>query len=48
MYRRHYGDALTIVGDRAIALSTEDTVPREPLKHCIGLALSYHLRKRVE
>jgi hypothetical protein len=45
-FRRHYGDALTILGDRSIILGIQEEPPLEPLRHCIALALTYHLRKR--
>lgn len=47
LYRERYGDTLTIVGDRSIELDADDALPREALKHCVALALTYHLRKRA-
>ena len=46
-YRELYGDTLTIVGDRSIVLDAASPAPREALRHCIALALTYHLRKRT-
>lgn len=45
-FRQHYGDTLTVVGDRSIVLDTRESVPTDALRHCIALALTYHLRKR--
>ena len=47
VYRERYGDTLTVVGDRSIELEADGALPREALKHCIALALTYHLRKRT-
>ena len=33
-------------GNRAILLNVERKLPRAALRHCISLALTYHLRKR--
>jgi len=44
-FRAHYGDQLGFEGNRAVLLSTEKQVPVEPLKHCIRLALTYHVAK---
>lgn len=44
-YRRMYPETFEYEGDRAILLSTEEDLPVEALKHCIELALTYHLRK---
>ena len=44
-WRAHYGDALTFIGNREIALPTDQPLPRAALQHCIAMALTYHLRK---
>lgn len=44
-WRERYGDDLTFVGNREISIPTEQPLPREPLRHCIAMALTYHLRK---
>ncbi len=33
-------------GNRCIILTTEDAVPEPALRHCVALALTYHLNKR--
>ena len=33
-------------GNRAILLGAQDKVPEAALRHCVALALTYHLRKR--
>ncbi len=45
MFRELYPDALTYEGDRAIVLGPDDDIPEDILRHCIALALTYHLRK---
>jgi hypothetical protein len=43
-YRQHYSDQLDFEGNRAVIFDTGHALPREPLKHCIALALTYHMR----
>ena len=38
--------ALKYSGNRAILLDARDKLPEAELRHCVGLALTYHLRKR--
>ena len=38
--------ALRYGGNRSILLGEEDAVPEAALRHCVALALTYHLRKR--
>lgn len=45
-FRERYGDTLTFEGNRAIVVTPQDNLPAEPLKHCIAMALTYHLAKR--
>jgi len=33
-------------GNRSILLSADDKLPEAELRHCVGLALTYHLRKK--
>ena len=33
-------------GNRSILLNADDKLPEAELRHCVGLALTYHLRKR--
>lgn len=44
-YRELYPDALAYEGDRAIVFDCKKDVPQDILRHCIALALTYHLRK---
>ena len=44
-WRAHYGDTFTFIGNREIALPTDQSLPRAALQHCIAMALTYHLRK---
>ena len=34
-------------GNRSILLSARDKLPEAELRHCVGLALTYHLKKRT-
>ena len=44
-WRDRYGDTLTLIGNREIALPANQPLPRAALQHCIAMALTYHLRK---
>ena len=44
-FRSHYSDQLKFEGNRAIVLNPQNPLPTKPLKHCIGLALTYHLKE---
>ena len=44
-FRELYPD-LKYSGNRAILLDAADKLPEAELRHCVGLALTYHLRKR--
>ena len=37
---------LSYSGNRAILLDADKELPEAELRHCVGLALTYHLRKR--
>lgn len=45
-FRELYPDDLTYDGNRGIILNADDRLPEQPLRHCIGLALTYHVAKR--
>jgi Domain of unknown function (DU1801) len=45
-FKELYRDKLRLEGRRAIALEAEERLPVEELRHCIALALTYHLDKR--
>ena len=44
-FRDRYGDLFGFEENRALVLSSGAPLPIEPLKHCIELALTYHLAK---
>ena len=37
---------LSYGGNRCILLDTADELPKDELRHCVGLALTYHLNRR--
>lgn len=45
-FRELYGDLFCYEGNRALHFHVSKALPKEPLSHCIALALSYHLNKR--
>ena len=45
-FRELYPKQLTYAGNRAIILNADDDIPEAALRHCLGLALTYHLGKR--
>lgn len=45
-FRELYPKAFKFEGNRAIVFDVSDRLPERELRHCIGLALTYHLRKR--
>jgi hypothetical protein len=45
-FRELYPNELTTAGNRAIILNADDDIPEAALRHCIGLALTYHSNKR--
>jgi len=45
-FRGLYPIELNYGGNRSILLRAGDDVPEAALRHCIGLALTYHLNKR--
>lgn len=45
-FRDFYPSELSYEGNRSIVLHVDDPLPEQPLRHCVGLALTYHLRKR--
>jgi hypothetical protein len=45
-FRAIYRDQFTYEGNRAIIFQVEDEIPMAALKHCISLALTYHLTKK--
>jgi hypothetical protein len=45
-FRELYPKDLTYSGNRAVIFGADDEIPEAALRHCVGLALTYHLRKR--
>jgi hypothetical protein len=45
-FRELYPKELSYSGNRAVILDAEDEIPEAALRHCVALALTYHLRKR--
>ena len=44
-FRERYPDVFEFHGNRAIVLPVAKALPAKALKHCIAMALTYHLRK---
>ena len=44
-FKAHYADKLVFDKNRAILLDVSRPLPTDALRHCIGLALTYHSRK---
>jgi hypothetical protein len=45
-FRELYPNELSYSGNRAVILDADDDIPEAVLRHCLGLALTYHLNKR--
>lgn len=45
-FREIYRDEFVFQGDRALVFSHGRSLPRDALKHCIALALTYHLKPK--
>ncbi|MCZ6861937.1 MAG: DUF1801 domain-containing protein, partial [Alphaproteobacteria bacterium] len=45
-FRELYPDEFSFEANRAIIFSEEEELPEDALRHCIALALTYHLNKR--
>lgn len=45
-FRERYASELNLVGNRSIVLNAADKIPKPELRHCLALALTYHLSKR--
>jgi hypothetical protein len=46
-FRQLYPTELNYGGNRTIILNADDEVPEPALRHCVALALTYHLNKRA-
>jgi hypothetical protein len=44
-FRRHYPDTFIYEGNRALLLRGDDPLPEAEIRHCVSLALTYHLWK---
>lgn len=44
-FRELYPTQMTYGGNRSIVFDASATIPEKALRHCIGLALTYHTRK---
>jgi len=45
-FRELYPSQLRYGGNRSILLNAAEDIPEPELRHCVALALTYHLRKR--
>jgi Domain of unknown function (DU1801) len=45
-FRELYPKELSYSGNRAVILDAEGGIPEAALRHCVALALTYHLNKR--
>lgn len=45
-FRELYPNEMTYEGNRSIIFNASDRIPEQALRHCVGLALTYHLNKR--
>jgi hypothetical protein len=45
-FREIYPKELTYGDNRSVIFNADDDVPEEALRHCVALALTYHLNKR--
>lgn len=45
-FKNHYANELIFSGNRAIIFNANDQIPVEELRHCIAMALTYHLDKK--
>jgi len=44
-FRQHYPDTFIYEGNRALLLRGDDPLPEAEIRHCVSLALTYHLWK---
>lgn len=45
-FRQMYPDVFSFSGNRAIEFHVDDVIPDDELRHCVALALRYHLDKK--
>ena len=46
-FKERYGNEFKFEGNRAIVFNESDVLPKEEIKHCILLSLTYHSRKHL-
>ncbi len=46
-FKELYRDEMDFIGNRSIVFGIADRLPEDALRHCISLALTYHLNKRA-
>jgi hypothetical protein len=46
-FRERYGDLLAFEGNRALVFKLGGKLPEKALKHCVAMALTYHVRERI-
>lgn len=44
-FRRLYPDTFTFEGNRSMLVRSDGPIPEDKIRHCVSLALTYHLRK---
>jgi hypothetical protein len=44
-FRELYGRQMTFGGNRSVLFEERDDIPAEAVRHCVSLALTYHLRR---
>ncbi|KCZ48142.1 MULTISPECIES: DUF1801 domain-containing protein [unclassified Hyphomonas] len=47
-WRSLYSGVLDLVGNREIRLPLGQPLPKDPIRHCIAMALTYHQRKPAQ
>ena len=47
-FKKHYDAELAFEGKRCVWVPMKGILPTAPLQHCISLALTYHLRKKIK
>jgi hypothetical protein len=45
-FKDYYGDKLCYDGKRAVVFDANENLPEMALRHCIALAMTYHLNKK--
>ena len=47
-FKELYKDELKFAGNRSIVFKVGERLPEDALRHCVSLALTYHLRKKTK